>query len=88
MALDEPLDRIECGCCHKWVLRYEAGAVHTVCPRCGADVAVDIDWLVSRLELDLREAQELRARVLAERAAAVVTVERVDKPVYPRGVAG
>lgn len=56
---DDSLDQIRCGHCNRWVMRYENGAVHSVCPRCGADVSVEVTWLIARLKADIERLEKM-----------------------------
>ena len=57
----EALDKVHCDC-GKWVMRYEAGAIHVICTRCKADVALDVKWLIARLEAE----SILNAKIVSE----------------------
>jgi hypothetical protein len=60
-------------------MRYEHGAIHTICPKCKADVSVDVEWLLLRLEYEIEQLSELRETLLRQRDEAI-SVEKRRKP--------
>lgn len=70
--MTDELDKIYCQC-GRWVMRYEKGHVYTVCPRCGGDVGLDIDWLLARVAAEIEGLQSEYAKLLKMKQQSVST---------------
>lgn len=68
--------KIRCGECNHWLMRVEGGYVYAICPKCKAEIRVEIVQLVQELRNWLDALEE---HVGAERGTSVVTTPRWDR---------
>lgn len=56
--------------------------MHTICPRCGADVAIDVEWLILRLELELETLRCMRDGETPDASLSIMVHAKFAESVY------